>query len=52
MLIVIWPMGTTGTLYDDPGAAFFTRLHPDRAEKRAIGQVEAMGYQFTLDQAS
>ncbi len=52
MLIAIWHMGTTGTLYEDPGAEFFTRLHPDRAKKRAIGQLEAMGYQVTLDHAS
>ena len=36
MLIAIWHMGTTGTLYDDPGADYYTRLHPDRAKKRAI----------------
>lgn len=52
MLIAIWHMGTTGTLYEDPGAEFFTRLHPDRAKKRAIGQLEAMGYRVTLDNAS
>ena len=52
MLIAIWHMGTTGTLYEDPGAEFFTRLHPDRAKKRAIGQLEAMGYTVTLDHAS
>ena len=52
MLIAIWHMGTTGTLYEDPGAEFFTRLHPDRAKKRAIGQLEAMGYKVTLDHAS
>jgi transposase len=52
MLIAIWHMGTTGTLYDDPGADYFTRLHPDRAKKRAIGQLEAMGYRVTLDNAS
>ncbi len=52
MLIAIWHMGTTGTFYEDPGAEFFTRLHPDRAKKRAIGQLEAMGYKVTLDHAS
>ena len=52
MLIAIWHMGTTGTLYDDPGADYFTRLHPDRAKKRAIHQLEAMGYRVTLDDAS
>ncbi len=51
MLIAIWHMGTTGTLYDDPGADYFTRLNPDRAKKRAIHQLEAMGYRVTLDNA-
>lgn len=52
MLVAIWHMGTTGTLYEDPGADYYTRLHPDRAKKRAIHQLEAMGYRVTLDQAS
>ena len=52
MLVAIWHMGTNGTLYDDPGADYFTRLHPDRAKKRAIHQLEAMGYTVTLDHAS
>ncbi len=52
MLIAIWHMGTTGTLYDDPGADYFTRLNPRRAEKRAIHQLEAMGYRVTLDHVS
>jgi transposase len=52
MLVAIWHMGTTGELYDDPGAEFFTRLNPDRARKRAVHQLEAMGYHVTLDHAS
>jgi transposase len=51
MLITIWHMGTTGTLYDDPGADYFTRAHRDRTKNRAIHQLEAMGYRVTLDQA-
>lgn len=35
------PQNTTGALYDDPGAEFFTRLNPDRARKRAVHQLEA-----------
>src|SRR3954449_2651097 len=35
MLIAIWHMGRDGTLYDDLGADFFTRLHPERAKTRA-----------------
>jgi transposase len=52
MLIAIWHMGTTGTLYEDPGADYFTTLHPERAKNRAIHQLEAMGYRVTLDNAS
>jgi transposase len=48
MLIAIWHMGRYGTLYEDPGADFFTRLHPERAKNRALHQLEAMGYQVTL----
>jgi hypothetical protein len=32
MLIAIWHMGTNGSLYDDPGADYFNRLHPERAK--------------------
>jgi transposase len=52
MLTAVWHMGTTGTLYDDPGADYFTRLHPDRTKKRAVHQLEAMGYRVTLENAS
>ena len=44
--------GTNGCLYDDPGADYFNRLHPGRAKKRAIHQLEAMGYNVTLTHAS
>lgn len=49
MLIAIRHMGTTGTLYDDPGADYYTRLHPDRAKRRGVHQHEAMGYRVTVD---
>ena len=52
MLIAIWHMGTTGALYDDPGADYFNQLHPDRTKQRAIAQLQALGYTVTLDRAS
>ena len=52
MLIAIWHTGTNGCLYDDPGADYFNRLHPQRAKTRAIHQLEAMGYRVTLTHAS
>ena len=48
MLVAIWNMTTTGTLYDDPGPDFYTRLHPERAKRRALDQLRAMGYDVTL----
>ena len=45
-------MGTTGELYEDLGDDYVTRLNPERARTRAIRQLEAMGYQVTLDKAS
>ncbi len=49
LLTTIWHMGTTGTLYEDPGADYFSRLHPERAKNRALHQLQAMGYEVTLD---
>ena len=49
MLIAIWNMARTGTLYDDPGSDFYTRLHPERAKVRAIEQLRRMGYSVTLE---
>jgi transposase len=51
ILITIWHMGTTGTLYQDPGPDYYTRYHPDRARNRAIHQLEALGYHVTLNHA-
>ena len=33
MLIAIWHTGTNGCLYDDPGADYFNRFHPQRAKR-------------------
>jgi hypothetical protein len=52
MLIGIWHMGTQGRFYDDPGADYFNRLNSGRARKRAISQLEAMGYHVNLTHAT
>jgi transposase len=52
LLVTIWHMGTTGTVYEDPGPDYYTRLRPERTRARAIHQLEAMGYRVTLDHAS
>lgn len=48
ILVTIWHMAHAGALYEDPGADYYTRLHPDRAKRRALHQLEAMGYHVTL----
>ena len=52
MLVAIWNMGTNGTLYDDLGADYFTRLNPERARTRAVRQLESLDYAVTLATAS
>lgn len=49
MLIAIWNMLTTGTVYSDQGGDFYARLNPDRAKNRALDQLRKMGYAVTLN---
>jgi transposase len=49
MLIAIWNMLETGSLYTDPGEDFFTHLNPDKAKSRALDQLRRMGYAVTLE---
>jgi transposase len=52
MLAAAWYMLTTGEIYLDPGADYFTRRAPTKAKARAIGQLEALGYQVTITPAN
>jgi transposase len=49
MLIAIWNMLNTGTLYNDPGADFYTHLNPDKTKNRAVDQLRKLGYAVTLN---
>jgi hypothetical protein len=49
MLTAAWHMLTTGELYRDPGADYFTRRTPSRTKARAIGQLESLGYKVTIE---
>ena len=49
MLTAAWHMLTTGELYKDPGADYYTRHTPGRAKARALGQLESLGYHVTLE---
>ena len=51
ILVTVWTMAHTGALYDDLGADYYTHLRPDRTKRRAIHQLEAMGYTVTLERA-
>ncbi len=44
-------MARTGELYNDLGADHYTRIRPDRTKKRALRDLEAMGYTVILDRA-
>jgi transposase len=52
MLTAIWHMAKTGELYNDPGADYYENLHPDHTRRRAIAQLQRLGYQVELTQAS
>jgi transposase len=49
MLTAIWHMLTTGECYADPGPDYYTRHQPLRSKDRAIHQLEALGYNVTLE---
>lgn len=48
LLTLTWNLLTTGALYDDPGPDYYTRRQPQRAKNHAIHQLQALGYQVTL----
>jgi transposase len=48
MLTVIWQMAQTGELYHDPGPDYHALRDPTRAQRRAVAQLEALGYHVTL----
>jgi transposase len=52
ILTSIWHMAATGEVYRDLGADYYRRLDPDRTKRRAVAQLEALGYTVTLQEAS
>jgi hypothetical protein len=43
-------MLTTGEIYHDHGADYFTRLHPDTQTRRLVAQLERLGHIVTLQE--
>jgi len=52
MLVIIWQLLTTGALYQDLGADYYTSLRPNRAKNRAVAQLQALGFTITLTSTS
>ena len=48
-LIAVWNMLVTGENYHDPGGDYFTQRDPQRAKRRALEQLQHLGYTVTLE---
>ncbi len=48
-LIAVWNMLATGENYHDPGGDYFTQRDPQRAKRRALEQLQHLGYTVTLE---
>lgn len=51
MLDAIWHMSATGEVYNDLGADYHRRRRPEITKRRAIAQLEALGYTVTVTQS-
>jgi len=49
MICACWHMLSTGELYRDLGGDYFQRRDPERATKRLVHQLEALGHSVTLE---
>jgi transposase len=48
LICICWHMLTTGEIYTDLGGDYFRKRDPERATKRLIAQLEALGHVVTL----
>jgi transposase len=48
VLVIVWYLLTHGCDYQDLGGDYFVRRDTDRARQRAVAQLQALGYQVTL----
>jgi hypothetical protein len=46
--VIAWNLLSTGALYDDPGTTALHKRNHEQLRRRAIGQLEALGYQVTV----
>ena len=52
IIIACWHMLGTGELYTDLGGDYFTRRDPERATRRLIARLQALGHHVTLEPAA
>jgi transposase len=48
LLVIIWHMAQTGEVFHELGGDYYASRDPHRARKRAVHQLEALGYDVTL----
>jgi hypothetical protein len=49
VLVIAWHLLTDDCDYADLGGDYFVRRDADRARQRAVAQLQALGYQVTLE---
>jgi transposase len=52
MLVTAYHLLARGTVYQEPGADYYTRRDADRIRRRAVQTLERQGYRFTLEPAA
>jgi transposase len=52
MLVTAYPLLARGTVYQEPGADYYTRRDADRIRRRAVQTLERQGYRVTLEPAA
>ena len=52
IIVAYWHMFTTGETYRDLGGDYFQRRDPERATKRLVAKLQALGHNVTLEPAA
>ncbi len=52
IICICWHMLSTGELYDDLGGDYFRKRDPEKAAKRLVAQLEALGHHVTLHEVA
>jgi hypothetical protein len=46
--VIAWHLLSTGTLYEDPGAAVLRKTTDEQVRRRAVRPLESLGLQVTI----